>query len=58
MDDIAASMGIRIRGFNPAQFVEESQGRFDDVAFHEEIPVIDKLGQPGPGRQRGWAGIS
>lgn len=44
MDDMAASMGIRIRGFNPARFVEESQGQFDDLAFHEEIPVIDRLG--------------
>ncbi len=44
MDDMAASMGIRIRGFDPARFVEESQSQFDDLAFHEEIPVIDRLG--------------
>ena len=44
MGDLAASMGIRIRGFDPAQLVEESLGQLDELAFHEEIPVIGGLG--------------
>ena len=44
MDDMAAQLGIRLKNFNPAQVIEDSQDQFDDLAFHEEIRVIDKLG--------------
>ena len=44
MDDVAAHLGIRLKGINPAQLIEDSQDQFDDLAFQEEIRIIDKLG--------------
>ena len=44
MDDVAAQLGIRFKNFNPAQVLEDSEDEFDDLAFHEEIRVINDLG--------------
>lgn len=43
-DDLAARLGIRLRGFNAAQEIDDIRDQSDDLAFHEEIRVIDGLG--------------